>query len=180
MLDTNNSILFIIDIQEKLTKAGFKGKDAAHNMAKVVKAAQILNIPTIVTEQYPKGLGTTDEEIKNNLPQHAVTVEKAAFSAMTESGVKKFFEDKKQKQIVLGGIETHICVLQTAMDLIQQGYKVCILEDCSSSRHEYEHNTGIELLKQAGAKIVCTEIVLFEWLRTSKHPRFKEVQALIK
>jgi nicotinamidase-related amidase len=85
-----------------------------------------------------------------------------------------------KKQILIGGIETHICILQTVADLISEGYEVFVLKDCCSSRKEFDHNTGIELMKQYGAKITSTEISLFEWLKTSKHENFKEVQALIK
>lgn len=83
-------------------------------------------------------------------------------------------------QIVLGGIETHICVLQTACDLIKEGFDVYIIKDACASRNKKEYKTGLELLKQYGAKISCVEIALFEWLKTSKHPNFREVQTLIK
>ena len=90
--------------------------------------------------------------------------------------IKKF----NKKQILLCGIETHICVLQTAIELISNGYDVYIFKDASSSRSEFEHKSGLDLLQQYGAKIISTEIAIFQWLRTSKHPHFKEIQALIK
>ena len=180
MLQPNNSLLFIIDIQEKLVKAANKGEQIANNMAKVAKAAQLLDITTLVTEQYPKGLGETTAIIKQNLYESAKLFEKSAFSALEEENIAGEIAKHKGKKIILGGIETHICVYQTALDLLNKGYEVYILSDCTSSRNIFEYETGLELLKQFGAKITCTEIVLFEWLKTSKNPKFKEVQQLIK
>lgn len=180
MLNIEDSALVIIDIQEKLVKAAKDGNKTAENMIKTAKAAHILSVPVIATEQYPKGLGSTVEELKNALSDDTLIIEKSAFSALSESAFKEKINLLGKKQIVIGGIEAHICVLQTAADLIKEGYEVYVLKDASSSRRENEFNTGIELLKQYGAKITCVEITIFEWLKTSKHPKFKEVQALIK
>ncbi len=89
-------------------------------------------------------------------------------------------EKANKKQVVILGIETHICVLQTAVDLIKNGFEVYIVKDACASRNKKEYKTGLELLKQYGAKITCTEIALFELLKTAKHPNFKDIQALIK
>ncbi len=179
MLSNENTIFVIIDIQDKLVKASNNGLQVVNSSSKVAKAAQILNIPTIITEQYPKGLGHTVETIKGIIP-NITPIEKTAFSALEEIEFKEQVKKLNRKQILLCGIETHICVLQTALDLILNGYEVFILKDGVTSRNEYENNVGIDLLKQCGAKITCTEIVLFEWLRSSKHVHFKEIQALIK
>ena len=179
MLNSEDSILVIIDIQDKLVKAAYHGDNLVKNAAKAAKAAQIMNIPVIITEQYPKGLGKTVNELSESIKNYT-PIEKTYFSAMREDKFRDILKNYKKKQILLCGIETHICVLQTASDLISKGYEVYILEDASSSRNIYEHNTGIELLKQYGAKITCTEIALFEWLKTSQNPNFKEIQALIK
>ena len=149
-------------------------------MAKVARAANILNIPTIVTEQYPKGLGNTVFEIKYGLQNEASTIEKTAFSAMLESKFAEKIRGLNRKQIVIGGIETHICVLQTVENLINEGFEVYVLKDACASRNKKDYKTGLELMKQYGAKTTCSEIVLFQWLKTSKHPNFKEIQALIK
>ncbi len=179
MLDINNSALVIIDIQDRLVLASKYGTEVAHNMTKLAKAAEILNIPTVLTEQYPKGLGETVAELKQATTSAFVT-EKTSFSAMLEPAFEQKIKELGKKQIIIGGIETHICVLQTAADLIEQGYEVYVVKDACASRNKHEYKTGLELLKQYGAKITCVEIALFEWLRTSKHPNFKEVQALIK
>jgi len=180
MLNIEDSALVIIDIQEKLVSASKYGLETATNMTKIAKTANILQIPTVVTEQYPKGLGQTVAELNDALPEKTYKVEKASFSAMLESEFAGKIRTLGKKQIVIGGIETHICVLQTAADLIKEGFEVYIVKDCCASRNKKEYKAGLELMMQYGAKLTCTEIVLFEWLKTSKHPNFKAIQALIK
>lgn len=183
MLNIENSILVVIDIQERLVLASKYGQDTANNMAKLAKAANILAIPTIVTEQYPKGLGTTVPAVQTAISNDTFTTEKSSFSAMLEPAFAQKIQELKvagKTQIIIGGIETHICVLQTAAALIKEGFDVYVVKDACASRNKNEYKTGLELLKQYGAKITCTEITLFEWLKTSKHPNFKEIQALIK
>lgn len=180
MLNTEDSLLVIIDIQEKLVNAVPDGKEIVSNFEKIAHCADILNIPTIVTEQYPKGLGQTVKDLKDSISEGTFTVEKTYFSAMRENDFKNGISSLGRKQIILGGIETHICVLQTAYDLIKEGYEVYILKDCTSSRNPSDNETGIELLKQYGAKVTRSEIAIFEWLKSSKNPHFKEIQTLIK
>lgn len=179
MLNSDNSLLIIIDIQEKLIKAAQNSNSLINSANKITKAANILGIPLIITEQYPKGLGQTDPSIIEAYP-NVHPIEKTSFSAMQEENFINEIKKFNKKQIILCGIETHICVLQTAIELISNGYDVYILKDASSSRSEFEHKSGLDLLQQYGAKIISTEIAIFQWLRTSKHPHFKEIQALIK
>lgn len=180
MLKIEDSILVVIDEQEKLINASDSSENIVINTAKLAKACEILSIPVIVTEQYPQGLGETADVIKNNLPEGAAFVEKTSFSAVNEADFAKKVSSLRRRQVLLCGIETHICVLQTALGFMEKGFDVYILRDCCSSRHRNEHETGIELLRQYGAGIICTEIALFDWIKTSKHPNFKEIQALIK
>lgn len=180
MLKMEDSVLIIIDMQEKLVKAVPDGNKIVNNFTKIAHAADILNIPTLITEQYPIGLGTTVDEIKNTVSLGTFTVEKNSFSAMSEVDFNSAVKAVGKKQAVIGGIETHICVLQTAYDLIKEGIEVYIVKDCTSSRKNEEYEAGLELLKQYGARIATVEIVLFEWLKTSKHCNFKEIQNLIK
>lgn len=180
MLEIENSALVIIDIQDRLVMASKYGNEVAANMTKLAKAAKILGLPTIVTEQYPQGLGATVYELRENLPENTLITEKTSFSAVLEPEFANKIKELGKKQIILGGIETHICVLQTAADLIKEGFEVYVVKDACASRNKKEYKTGLELLKQYGAKITCTEIALFELLRTSKHPNFKEIQLLIK
>lgn len=183
MLNLGQCALVIIDIQEKLVMASKYGSEVAINASKLAKAANILNMPTIVTEQYPQGLGATVQEVQGALAQDTSKFEKTAFSALLEASFANKIAELKSKnikQIVLCGIETHICVLQTASDLISEGFEVYVVKDACASRNKKEYKTGLELLKQYGAKITCVEIALFEWLKTAKHPNFKEIQTLIK
>lgn len=180
MLNIEDSALVIIDIQDRLVQASKYGLEIAQNMSKVSKAASILGIPTIVTEQYPAGLGTTVTQLQETFTENTFITEKTSFSAMLEPAFKEKIESLGKKQIIIGGIETHICVLQTAADLISAGYEVYVIKDACASRNKKEYKTGLELLKQYGAKITCVEITLFEWLKSAKHPNFKEVQMLIK
>lgn len=180
MLDIKNCLLVIIDIQDKLVKAGFNGDLCEEKAAKICKTANILNIPTIITEQYPKGLGHTTNAIMTNTADFATIIEKSSFSAYSESEFHQELSKSNKKQVIIAGIELHICVLQTAVDLIKNGYEVFILKDACTSRNKDEFDTGIELLKQYGAKITCLEIVLFQLLKTSQNKHFKEIQALIK
>ena len=174
MLNTDNTTILCIDIQDKLIQMLNNGIEIKNNTIKLLKTASILNINTIITEQYPKGLGSTINEIKEI--SNFKTIEKTTFSALQTD----VFPEITSENVVLFGIETHICVFQTALDLISEGKKVCVVSDCSSSRSEYNHNCALNALVQHGAIIESLEMILFQFLKSSKHPNFKEIQALIK
>ena len=176
LLNTENCLLVAIDFQERLVGM-LEKPDCAVKMEKLITAAGILKIPTIVTEQYPQGLGKT---VANIDISGATVIEKTAFSAMQQEEFKTAVEASGKKQIIIGGIETHICVHQTVAELIEAGYEVYVVKDDCASRNKAEFKAGIEAMKQNGAKITCLEIVLFELLRTSRNPNFKPIQALIK
>ncbi len=173
MLNTNNTTILCIDIQDKLVNMLQNKEELRKNVLKLMKAADILNINTIITEQYPKGLGSTINEIKS-IADFKI-IEKTSFSALQTEG----FPEIKNENIVLFGIETHICVYQTALDLINLGKKVHIVSDCSASRNEFNHKTALDALSRQGAVIESLEMILFQFLKSSKHPDFKEVQKLI-
>ena len=179
ILNEDKCLFLVIDIQEKLLRATFNNDILEKNASIIATAASKLKIPVVVTEQYPKGLGATVETIKTNL-KDAYYYEKTSFSALDEPDIMDIINKFNKKQIVLFGIETHICVNQTAYSLVQQGYDVTLIKDASGSRKEYEHNAGIERIRDHGAHIITTEIALFELLKSSKHEKFKEIQALIK
>ena len=174
-IKTEEALFLIIDVQEKLVSM-LDDENVKIDSIKLAKTASILDIPTVITEQYPKGLGSTIQEIKEVLP-NAVYVEKNTFSAFKEDEVKKLLS---QKQIIIFGIETHICVLQTAMDLLNEGYEVFLVQNACGSRTEKNKEAALRRLIHAGVQIVTTEMVIFELLESSKHPNFKEIQALIK
>lgn len=175
MLNVNNSLVLMIDIQERLVAALEKDTIVA-KAQKVLAAAQLLDVPVIVTEQYRKGLGDTvfplNEEVQ--------VVEKTCFNALLENGISDKINTYGKKQVVIFGIETHICVYQTASALMEAGYEVFVVKDACASRDKVEFKQGIASMQALGAKILTVEMLLFAWLVGSKNPKFKEVQALIK
>ena len=182
MLNAKDSLVLIIDIQEKLTK--MLGEELCSQICeksqKLALAAKTLGINTVITEQYPKGLGSTIDEIKNTLEDKYEPVEKTYFNALLEEGFWAKLKSYSKKQIVICGIEAHICVLQSAIALIKEGFEVYVVKDICASRDKFEFKSAMEYLKNEGAKICTLEMVLFMWLKGSKNPCFKEVQALIK
>lgn len=179
ILNKEDSVLVIIDIQEKLVAA--LDKDIVVKRAAILaQAANILGIPVLVTEQYPKGLGNTVEDVKKHLSDETPIIEKTAFSALQAEGFSEKLKSLGKKQVVVCGIETHVCVHQSVADLLNEGYEVYVAKDACASRNKYEFKQGIERMMENGAKITCLEIILFEWLKDAKNPKFKEIQVLIK
>lgn len=175
MLDQNNSLVLIVDMQEKLLKAVYN-QGVVGVASKLAQSAKILEIPIIITEQYPQGLGATVDEVLKDID--AFYFEKTSFSAYDE--IKDALEEMGRKQVILCGIEAHVCVHQTAAELVKKGYEVHVLKDGVASRKEFEFEQGISLMEKNGAIITCLEIALFELLKSAKHESFKAIQALIK
>ena len=179
VLEPENSLLLLIDVQEKLVNALDKNV-IVKRVFNLVKSARLLEIPVVVTEQYPKGLGNTVVDLSAEFPEGTAVFEKTSFNALDEEGVLEKIKSYNKKQIVICGIETHICVHQTAAALLREGFEVYVVKDACASRSKYEFKQGIEIMAANGVKVSCVEIVLFEWLKTAKNPKFKEIQALIK
>ncbi len=179
-LNLEDSLVLIIDVQEKLLNAVFNKEQVEKKSAIVAEAAKILGIPVVVTEQYPKGLGNTIPAVKDALAEDTEVFEKTAFSALNNEEILEAIKKHNKKQILIFGIETHICVSQTTAALRELGYDVSVIKDACGSRAEEEYLAGLERMKDNGAYIITTEIALFEWLKGAKHPNFKAVQALIK
>ena len=180
LVNINDSILLVIDIQTKLLHAVYNPSQVLKKSTIMAKTASILKIPAIVTEQYPVGLGSTVDELIQAFSYDTRYFEKNTFSALDNAEIAELLRVARKKQVILFGIETHICVSQTAISLTELGYDVFVVSDASSSRQEVEHMAGLERMKEHGVHIITTEIALFEWLRSSKHPNFKEIQNLIK
>ena len=179
ILNSEDAIMLVIDIQPKLLKA-VKDKMLPDYAKKLVKTANLLEIPVLVTEQYPNGLGETIEELEALFVPETKIISKTAFNAMKEENFIKLFESYNKKQVVIFGIEAHICVYQTAADLVERGYDVWFVKDASASRSEYEFVSGIDLMKQTGIKVASFESVIFSLLGDSRHPHFKEIQSFVK
>ena len=176
-IETTNSVFLFIDIQEKLVNMLLKNK-CAKKAEILARLAKILGIKSIVTEQYPQGLGSTIAQVKYSLPDSAKFFEKTDFNALSTSGILESIGETKN--VFIFGIETHICVFQTALSLLEKGYNVFVVKDACASRETDEFKAGINLMEKEGAKILTTEMVVFEMLKSSKHPNFKEIQTLIK
>ena len=178
--EIQRSQLVIIDMQDKL--AGAMPKEVVNKMIQrcelIATLAKIEEIPVLVTEQYPHGLGKT---LSSMIPflTHASFIEKTAFSCVDEPKFNsKLIETRDQ--IILAGMESHICILQTALDLIDQGKKVYILEDAIVSRNILNKQNAIFRLRDAGCILTNVESIVFEWLKNSDNPSFKTIAPLIK
>lgn len=179
--DSQTSTLMVIDIQERLTSsmpAGVRDR-VIEQVSVLLTAAESLAIPVLLTEQYPKGLGPTEKALLNKLPNNTPVIEKTSFSLVKAESVIESLQQSGRKQVFLVGMETHICVLQTALDLLKQGYEVFVVEDAVSSRAKGNQFNALQRLRLAGAVITNVESLLFEWLGDAKHPAFKQLAKLI-
>lgn len=171
--------LVVVDIQERLVPAICHREQLIQNTVRLIKGATALGLPLLSTEQYRKGLGPTVPEVA-----HAIIgfspLQKLSFSASGASGFFDVLADKKISQALLCGIETHVCVLQSALDLLDQGVQVFVAADAVSSRTQQNHQLGLERMAEAGAVVVSTEMALFELVETAAAREFKEILALVK
>ncbi|MEE9552511.1 MAG: hydrolase [Gammaproteobacteria bacterium] len=182
LCNANDSALIIIDIQTRLT-ATMPIKVLARlkrNSSFLIKAAGLLAIPVLATEQYPKGLGPLEPEIVDVLPENTLRFEKTCFSCVGAENFMEQLENTGRKQIILMGIEAHVCVLQTAIDLLAAGFHVFVIIDAVSSRHRENYEAALQRMRHAGVTTCNAESVLFEWLRDAKHEHFKTLSAMVK
>ena len=180
ILDKDKTALVVVDLQEAFRSAIPEFDLIVSRASIAVRGFQILNLPIIITEQYPKGLGRTAEEILFSLPKDFEFVEKTAFSSCGASPFQEKLRAADVSQVVLCGVETHVCVNQTAHDLLTEAFEVHILNDCVGSRFSQDKETAISKMKMNGVVPSCVEMALFELMRDAKHEQFKEIQQLIK
>lgn len=174
-LDRSTSQLLVIDIQGRLMPVIDRADTVIRNTRRLLDAAAIFDMPVLFTEQYPKGLGPTVPEV---LVPEARIVAKMSFDACRTEGFLESLSDRSD--IVVAGCEAHVCVLQTVLGLLSGGRRVIVVEDALGARQEASKAAALSRMARCGAEIVTTEMVVFEWLETATHPRFKEVVALIK
>jgi nicotinamidase-related amidase len=179
-LDPAHTALAIIDMQESFRPHISDFAETAARIALVAHAAQLLNVPVIVTEQYPKGLGHTASEIQAVLPPGTKVIEKTAFSSCGAQAFEAELESARAVHVLVCGIEAHICVNQTTHDLLARGYQAHLLTDCVAARAEHNKQTGISKMLRSGALPSSTELALFELMRDARHEQFKAIQRLIK
>ena len=178
-LSEQDSVLIIVDIQEGLIPKISGRRAVIGNTVTLIKSAGILNIPIIVTEQYPKGLGPTIPEIKDLITPWQ-PIEKICFSCFGNSDFFKKLKELKRDSLILCGIESHVCITQTALDGLKSGYSVFFVKDAISSRTENNRETGFERMAQAGAIPVSTEMAMFELLREAGTDKFKQMVNMIR
>jgi nicotinamidase-related amidase len=181
LAEAKHSQLVVIDVQERLVAAMPEKprQQTLSNTALLTQAANTLKIPVTHTEQYPRGLGSTEEVVRAHLTETAA-IEKTCFSCFAAEGFITAVSLAQRQQIILCGMESHVCVLQTAIELQQAGYQVFVVEDAVCSRHKRHHKNALARLRQTGIIVTNAESVIFEWLRDASHPDFKSLSKMLR
>src|SRR5512134_970923 len=174
LLDKDNTTLLIIDIQERLAVVMKQKDQVTRNVLHLVELAKMQNIPIVVTEQYPKGLGRTLPGIASALPAH-ILVEKVSFNCCGEASFNEQIKRLGKKKLIVTGMETHICVLQTSIGLLAEGYHVHLVSDAVCSRTKENWRSGLEFVRDAGGAITNTETALFQLLGAAGTQEFKTI-----
>lgn len=181
LMQASQSILLIIDIQTKLLPAMRDPEAVVDRAGKLIDGAAILNIPVFVSEQYPKGIGPTDPTVLAQAQAAgAEVIEKVHFSCAGQEGFTETLQATGRSQVVIAGIEAHVCVLQTAMGLKAAGFDVFVAQDATSSRKDSDKQCATRRLIQSDIQLVTSEMVLFEWMGQAGTPAFKQISAFIK
>ncbi len=175
-----DSSLLIIDVQEKLLPAMDEKEQVLDGICRLVQGAMELRVPAMATEQYPKGLGATVQELSQYYRGNLATIAKTTFSALEEQDVSDWVRGMNRKNILICGMETHICVRQTALALKEMGFHPIVVADCVASRKKYDKETALRNMEAQGVEILTLEAVLFELLKDAKHPSFKAISKIIK
>ena len=178
-LDRDDAVLIVIDIQERLAVAMAERERVVSNTGHLIAAAKLLGVPMVVTEQYPKGLGPTVPELRTAL-ETAPAIEKMTFDCCGEPSFAPALDQAGRSTAIVCGMETHICVLQTVLGLLATGMNVHVAADAVCSRNPENTRIALELQRDAGAVITCTETVLFQLLGRAGTPEFKAIQARIR
>lgn len=179
ILSRDSSALIIIDIQEKILNAMHHKDLVVENTLKLIKGFKILNIPIFYTEQYPKGLGATAASLLKEL-EGLSPIQKMSFSCYGAEGFFTRLKDNNVKQVVIAGIESHVCIQQSVLDLLANDFQVNVAADCCSSRKETDHRIALDRMKTHGAEITTAEAILFELLNLPGTEEFKQISEIIK
>ena len=179
ILSRERALFLVIDFQQKLLAAIKESESLLQNCVKLIRFAKIFGLPIIWTEQYPKGLGYTDDSVKSEL-DHLKPVEKLSFSCFGEPGFVQLLSGYPTTQLIICGIETHICVEQTALDAIEAGYQTHVVSDACGSRKGSDHDLGLHKMAQAGAILTSAEMAMYEIITRSDAKEFREVLKIVK
>jgi len=179
-LSPENSLLVIVDVQERLLPAVLQQQQIIFNVRRLLEAAQTIDVPVVVTEQYPQGLGNTVQELVPYIPAGTAILPKKSFSIYDDERIRTEIDNHRRSQIILCGVEAHVCVQQSAFDLLRAGHEVYIVVDAIGSRFAENRDTALRRFESAGMALTTTESLLFEWCRTAEHPQFKLFSRLAK
>ncbi len=179
-LSKENCVLLVIDMQEKLCKVMKELDRTTKNIRLLIEAANEFNMPIVYTEQYPKGLGETIEPLKSLLEKYnAKRFDKMSFSALKIDEIKNYLENLGKKTVILTGIESHICVLSTAIDLKDNGYEVVVASDATTSREKEFYDTAMNFYNGQSIPVIPAETIVFYWLEFAGTDSFKKLQRII-
>lgn len=179
LMKAEDSLLLIVDVQERLLPAMAEARQVAQRCEILMRGALRLGVPLLVSEQYPKGIGPTIPDLRGLAPPGAV-LEKLHFSCGEDPMIAERIAVSGRRQLVLAGIEAHVCVLQSALVFRQRGYQVFVVADACSSRDAANADLAFQRMRAGGVEVVASEMVLFEWLHRAGTPEFKDLIALIK
>jgi nicotinamidase-related amidase len=171
------TVLLVVDVQEKLLVKIPTAAALVRNITFLLDAARLLGVEMSATEQYPRGLGPTLPSLAERLPSRS---EKVAFSCCAVPGLVDGYRQRGRSRVLLTGMETHVCVLNTALDLLAANLRVYVAVDALGSRYAVDHDIALRRMEQAGAIMTTAETAVFEWLGGSQHPQFKQVSALVQ
>jgi len=179
MYEADQAALLVIDVQGRLAGLMHRKKHLVRHLGIMIRAARLLDVPIFWLEQYPKGLGATIDELRELFDDNQ-PLEKLSFSGCGDVDLVKRIRAEGRQQLIVTGIETHVCVYQTVLDLLAVDFQVAVNQDAVSSRKKSNKQLGLQRMQQAGAMVTSTEMVLFEMMRTARHPQFKAISALLK
>ena len=181
LLSATDTVLVVVDVQERLVPAVLERDRIVWNTRRLIDGAKLFDVPVVVTEQYPKGLGPTMPELIAALPEGTPVMEKKSFSAcLVPEFLDALQRRKGVRKVLLTGMETHVCILQTALDLLSLGYEVHLVADAVGSRFASDDDIALRRLESSGVLLTTAESVLFQWCRSAAAPQFKAVSRLVR
>jgi nicotinamidase-related amidase len=179
ILSRDSTALLLIDVQERILDVMLKKDELIASCIKIIKGFKVLNLPVFFTEQYPKGLGPTSHLLLKEL-EGLTAIQKTSFSCLGAGNLFQSLKDNNVTQVVIAGIESHVCVQQTVLDLLANNFQVDVCADAVSSRKEKDLNIALERMRNNNVEITSVESVLFELLQESRTEEFKKISAIIK
>lgn len=178
-LKVEKSLLMVIDVQFRLLNVIDDHQQMYQNILDLIKSSQMLDVPILATAQAPLKLGSCVDAIAMQIAeQHMIA--KTSFSCLASGDFRKHFMDAKRPQAIITGLETHVCVMQTVLDMIEHHLDVFVVVDAVLSRKSLDHNIALDRMSKAGATLVTSEMVLTEWIQTADHPHFKTIMSILK